>query len=106
MNLGIGPKKTRDDHKDVSNQLYASYAEGRDLRGLVAIVGEEALSDKDKKLLHIAAAFEDKFVRQKKSEDRSIAQSLDLGWELLATLPERMLTRISPDMKKKYYKGA
>src|SRR3989344_5281624 len=71
MNLGIGPKKTRDDHKDVSNQLYAGYAEGRDLRGLVAIVGEEALSEKDKKLLHLAAAFEDKFVRQSKQEDQA-----------------------------------
>jgi len=105
MNLGIGGKKTRDDHKDVANQLYAGYAEGRDLRGLVAIVGEEALSDRDKKQLHLAAAFEDKFVRQAKNEDRSIERSLDLSWELLAALPERMLTRISPDMKKKYYKG-
>jgi len=105
MNLGIGAKKTRDDHKDVANQLYAGYAEGRDLRGLVAIVGEEALSDRDKKQLHLAAAFEDKFVRQAKNEDRAIERSLDLSWELLAALPERMLTRISPDIKKKYYKG-
>ncbi|MBI4152950.1 V-type ATP synthase subunit B [Candidatus Woesearchaeota archaeon] len=105
MNLGIGGEKTRDDHKQVSDQMYANYAEGRDLRGLVAIVGEESLSERDKKLLHFAAAFENQFVRQAKSEDRSIAQSLDLGWELLAAIPARMLTRISPELKKKYYKG-
>lgn len=105
MNLGVGPKKTRDDHKQVSDQMYANYAEGRDLRGLVAIVGEEALSDRDKKLLHFAAAFEDKFVRQGRSEDRTIAGSLDLGWELVSAIPKRMLTRISPELKEKYYKG-
>lgn len=105
MNLGIGKQKTREDHKQSSDQLYANYAEGRDLRGLVAIVGEEALSDRDKKLLHFAAAFEDKFVRQGKHDDRDIKQSLELGWELLATFPKRLLTRISPELKEKYYKG-
>lgn len=105
MNLGIGGKKTRDDHKQMSDQMYANYAEGRDLRGLVAIVGEEALSDRDKRLLHFAAAFEDKFVRQAKNEDRTISRSLDVGWELLNAIPKRMLTRISPELKEKYYKG-
>ncbi len=105
MNLGIGKEKTREDHKQVSDQMYAAYAEGRDMRGLVAIVGEEALSDRDKKLLKFAAEFEDKFVRQKREEDRSIAETLDLGWKLLGILPENELTRISPELKKKYYKG-
>ncbi|MBI2557754.1 V-type ATP synthase subunit B [Candidatus Woesearchaeota archaeon] len=105
MNLGIGPTRTREDHKQVSDQMYASYAEGRDLRGLVAIVGEEALSDRDKKLLKFAAEFEDKFVRQKRDEDRSIAETLDLGWKLLGILPENELTRISPELRKKYYKS-
>ncbi len=105
MNLGIGPTRTRDDHKQASDQMYAAYAEGRDLRGLVAIVGEEALSDRDKRLLKFAAEFEDKFVRQKREEDRSIAETLDLGWNLLGALPENELTRISPELKKKYYKG-
>ena len=104
MNLGIGTVKTREDHKQVSDQLYAAYAEGRDLRGLVAIVGEEALSERDKKLLKFAAEFEDKFVRQKRDEDRSIAETLDLGWNLLSILPENELTRISPELKKKYLK--
>src|SRR3989338_2097728 len=105
MNAGIGPKKTRDDHKQVSDQLYANYAEGRDLRGLVAIVGEEALSDRDKRLLHFAAAFEDKFVRQARNEDRDIQGSLGIGWDLVSAIPKRLLTRISPELKEKYYKG-
>jgi len=104
MNLGIGPAKTRDDHKQVSDQMYAAYAEGRDLRGLVAIVGEEALSDRDRRLLKFAAEFEDKFVRQNRDEDRSIAETLELGWKLLGVLPENELARISPELKKKYYK--
>ena len=104
MNLGIGPTRTREDHRQVSDQLYAAYAEGIDLRGLVAIVGEEALSERDKKFLKFAAEFEDKFVRQKRDEDRSIAETLDLGWELLGLLPENELTRISPELRKKYYK--
>ncbi|MBS3102263.1 V-type ATP synthase subunit B [Candidatus Woesearchaeota archaeon] len=105
MNLGIGAEKTREDHKQVSDQLYAAYAEGRDLRGLVAIVGEEALSSRDKNFLKLAAEFEDKFVRQKKDEDRSISQTLDLGWKLLGLLPENELTRISPELRKRYYKS-
>ena len=104
MNLGIGPKKTRDDHKQVSDQLYSNYAEGVDLRGLVAIVGEEALSERDKLLLKFAEFFEDKFVRQSPKEDRGIQNSLGIGWKLMGTIPERMLTRISPELKKKYYK--
>jgi len=104
MNLGIGPEKTRDDHKQVSDQMYAAYAEGRDLRGLVAIVGEEALSDRDKKFLKFAEQFEDKFVRQSRDEDRSIQETLDLGWKLISILPENELTRISPELKKKYFK--
>ncbi len=103
MNSGIGPGKTREDHKAVSDQLYAAYAEGRDLRGLVAIVGKEALSDRDKKFLEFADIFEDRFVRQGYEEDRSIEQTLDLSWELLAMLPEEQLTRIDPKLIEKYH---
>ena len=106
MNLGIGAKNTREDHKQVSDQLYAGYAEGRDLRGLVAIVGEEALSARDKRFLKFAESFEGRFVRQKRTEDRTIQQTLNLGWELLGSFPENELTRISPELKKKYYKAA
>ena len=104
MNMGIGDKKTRDDHKQVSDQMYANYAEGVDLRGLVAIVGEEALSERDKLLLDFAKEFEEQFVKQGKNEDRSIKKSLDLAWSLLRKIPEHMLTRLSPELKKKYYK--
>ncbi len=103
MNLGIGNGKTREDHKQVSDQLYAFYAEGRDLRGLVAIVGEESLSERDRRLLKFAAEFEEKFVKQAKSENRSIADTLDIGWKLLSVIPENELTRISPELKAKYY---
>ncbi|MEK6968241.1 MAG: V-type ATP synthase subunit B, partial [Nanoarchaeota archaeon] len=106
MNLGIGKERTREDHKQVSDQLYANYAEGRDLRGLVAIVGEEALSERDRRLLKFADEFEDKFVRQKRDEDRTIVRTLDISWEMLGKIPEQELSRLSPEMKKKYYKAA
>ena len=105
MNLGIGSDKTREDHKQVSDQLYAAYAEGRDLRGLVAIVGEEALSDRDKKFLKFADKYEKRFITQRRDEDRSINQTLDLGWELLGIIPENELTRIDPELRKKHYKA-
>ncbi len=104
-NMGIGPEKTRDDHKNVSDQMYANYAEGVDLRGLVAIVGEEALSEKDRLLLNFAQLFEQKIVTQGRKEDRSIKRSLDVCWESLRSMPERMLTRVSPALKQKYYGG-
>jgi V/A-type H+-transporting ATPase subunit B len=72
---------------------------------LVAIVGEEALSDRDKKLLKFAEEFEAQFVTQDRREDREIIKSLGLGWELLSKIPKRMLTRISPELKNKFWKG-
>ena len=103
MNAGIGPGYTREDHKPVSDQLYAGYAEGRDLRGLVAIVGKEALSDKDRAFLDFADVFENRFVRQGKEEDRTIEETLDLGWDLLSSLPEGQLTRIDRKWVQKYH---
>lgn len=103
MNQGIGANKTREEHKAVSDQCYAAYAEGRDLRGLVAIVGKEALSERDRKFLEFADAFEERFVRQGREEDRSIEESLDLGWELLAMLPESQLTRLDRKWIEKYH---
>ncbi|HWG91831.1 MAG TPA: ATP synthase subunit B [Candidatus Thermoplasmatota archaeon] len=103
MNAGIGKDTTRDDHKGVSDQAYAGYAEGRDLRGLVAIVGKEALSARDRAFLEFADIFEDRFVRQGKDEDRSIAQTLDLAWELLGNIPEQQLTRLDRKLIEKYY---
>ena len=103
MNLGIGKGRTREDHKVVSDQLYAFYAEGRDLRGLVAIVGEEALSERDKNLLKFAEEFEKHFVTQGKNEDRSIFETLGDSWKLLGAIPKDELTRISPDLRDKFY---
>ncbi|HDQ07702.1 MAG TPA: V-type ATP synthase subunit B [Methanoculleus sp.] len=103
MNAGIGEGKTREDHKKVSDQMYAGYAEGNDLRGLVAIVGKDALSERDQLLLEFADHFENRFVRQGHDEDRSIEESLDLGWELLATLPEELLVRIDRDLIRKFH---
>jgi V/A-type H+-transporting ATPase subunit B len=103
MNSGIGEGHTREDHKAVSDQLYAAYAEGKDLRGLVAIVGKDALSDRDKKLLEFADMFEDRFVRQGPEEDRDIETTLSIGWELLAELPESLLVRIDNKFIEKYH---
>ncbi|WP_332450855.1 ATP synthase subunit B [Methanoculleus sp.] len=103
MNLGIGKGHTREDHKKVSDQLYAAYAEGNDLRGLVAIVGKDALSERDRMFLEFADLFEDRFVRQGLYEDRSIEETLDLGWDLLATLPEEQLVRIDRELIQKYH---
>ena len=103
MNSGIGEGQTREDHKAVSDQMYAGYAEGNDLRGLVAIVGKDALSERDRKFLEFADMFEDQFVRQGKDEDRSIETTLEIGWNLLAELPEAQLTRIDNEMIAKYH---
>ncbi|MBC7086188.1 MAG: ATP synthase subunit B [Methanomethylovorans sp.] len=103
MNSGIGSGKTREDHKAVSDQMYAAYAEGRDLRGLVAIVGKEALSERDQKILEFADLFEDRFVRQGRNEDRSIEDTLNIAWSILAELPEALLTRIDNKFIVKYH---
>ncbi len=102
MSLGIGPGKTREDHRNVSDQVYASYAYGRDLRRLVAIVGEEALTELDRAYLAFAEQFEGRFISQR-NEDRSIEETLGIGWELLAGLPVDELKRISPEFIDRYH---
>jgi V/A-type H+-transporting ATPase subunit B len=104
MNLGIGEGKTRDDHRAVANQLYAAYAQGRDLRRLVAIVGEEALSDTDRRYLHFADEFEKLIVGQGES-GRSIEDTLRISWELLSGLPLNELKRVR-DFIDKYHPTA
>ncbi len=104
MNSGIGEGKTRDDHKAVSDQMYALYAEGRDMRGLVAIVGKDALSERDQKVLEFADLFEDRFVRQSRDEDRHITDdTLRIAWEILSELPESQLARIDNKFIEKYH---
>ena len=104
MNQGIGPKRTREDHRGMADQLYASYAQGKDIRALSAIVGEEALSDTDRKFLKVAQRFENMFVRQGPNEDRSIEQTLDLGWQVIEPLSDTEIKRIKPELVEKYRK--
>ena len=100
MDNGIGEGYTRKDHGDVSDQLYALYSEGESLRDLVSIVGEDALSERDEKILNFTRKFEEHFVDQGAGTDRSIEESLDLSWKLLSLVPEDELTRIDPEMKE------
>jgi V/A-type H+-transporting ATPase subunit B len=102
MNLGIGKERTREDHRGVADQLYAGYAQGRDLRALGAVVGEEALSETDRRYLKFADEFEKKYIRQARDEDRSIERTLDISWELLAMLPEGELKRVKQEHIEKY----
>jgi len=104
MDRGIGEGRTRADHADVANQLYAGYAEGCDLRDLVAIVGEDALSERDKAYLAFADAFEQRFVSQESHEDRSIEQTLTIAWELFLLLPRSELKKIDEKYIGKYLK--
>jgi V/A-type H+-transporting ATPase subunit B len=104
MNAGIGPGKTREDHKSVSDQLYAAYAQGRELRGLVAIVGEDALNERDLQLLKFSDIFEDQFLRQSRDEDRSINEgTLDLAWDLLSNIDTKYLVRLDQKWIDKYH---
>jgi V/A-type H+-transporting ATPase subunit B len=100
---GIGVGKTREDHSGVLNQLFAAYAAGKDAKELMTILGESALSDTDKLYAKFADAFEQKFVGQGNETDRTIEETLDLGWELLSILPEEELKRIKPEFIEKYH---
>ena len=102
MSGGIGDERTREDHSGVSDQLYSAYAEGRDLRDLVAVVGEEALTERDQKFLQFADAFEEEFITQANDEDRAIQETLDLGWKLLSILPKSELKRVKEEFIPKY----
>ncbi len=99
---GIGPGKTREDHADLSNQLFGAYARGLQAKELAVILGEAALSDTDKAFVAFADAFEDRFIRQGKHEERSVAETLALGWELVALLPRTELKRIRDEFVEKY----
>jgi V/A-type H+-transporting ATPase subunit B len=101
-NSAIGKGKTREDHKQVSDQLFAAYANGIDIRKLVAIIGEEALTENDRRYLKFADTFEKNFLHQG-DRNRELEESLDLAWALLSMLPETELKRISSDHIGKYY---
>ncbi|KXB07939.1 ATP synthase subunit B, partial [candidate division MSBL1 archaeon SCGC-AAA382N08] len=103
MKDGIGEGQTREDHDGVSNQIYSAYAEGRDVRSLVEVVGEEALSERDRRYLEFSDKFEDEFLSQGEDEDRNLEETLIIGWDLLAELPEDELKRVEPEHIDKYH---
>ena len=103
MDDGIGEGLTRGDHGDVSDQLYAAYAEGEDLRDLVNIVGREALSERDNQFLDFADRFEEEFVEQGFDTNRDIEETLTIGWDLLSMLPKDELNRVGEEYIEEYY---
>ncbi|MBQ9901773.1 MAG: V-type ATP synthase subunit B [Clostridia bacterium] len=103
MKDGIGEGFTRADHAALSNQLFASYAKVQDARSLASVIGEEELSESDKKLLEFGKKFENMFIRQSENEARSMEQSLTLGWELLSELPREELDRVDNETLEKFY---
>jgi V/A-type H+-transporting ATPase subunit B len=102
MKDGIGPGMTREDHKDVSSQLFACYARVKNVRNLAAIIGEEELAPLDKQYLRFGERFEAEFLSQGEDENRSIGETLDLGWKLLACLPRTELIRVSKKLIEQY----
>jgi V-type H+-transporting ATPase subunit B len=103
MKSAIGEGLTRKDHGDVSNQLYAKYAIGRDAASMKAVVGEEALSSEDKLALEFLEKFERQFIQQSAYDKRTIFDSLDIGWSLLRIFPKELLNRINPKLLDEFY---
>jgi len=99
---GVGEGKTREDHAQLKDQLYASYAQGKEVRELAVVLGESSLDDTDKAHLAFADAYEQHFLRQDETQERTIAESLDIGWKLLKLLPRESLKRVKPEMIEKY----
>lgn len=106
MKDGIGKGFTREDHQDLANQLFSSYAHVGEARALASVIGEDELSAIDKKYLQFGAAFEETFISQGMEENRSITETLDKGWELLSILPREELDRVDTVILKQYYKSA
>ncbi|XP_013930196.1 PREDICTED: V-type proton ATPase subunit B, kidney isoform [Thamnophis sirtalis] len=103
MKSAIGEGMTRKDHGDVSNQLYACYAIGKDVQAMKAVVGEEALSADDLLYLEFLQKFEKQFIAQGAYENRTIFESLDIGWQLLRIFPKELLKRIPESILAEYY---
>ncbi|MDI6873152.1 MAG: V-type ATP synthase subunit B [Actinomycetota bacterium] len=99
---GIGPGKTREDHSPLSNQLFSAYARGKEAKELAVILGEAALSEEDRLFVQFSEAFEDRFIRQGEYEDRSIEETLTIGWDLLRILPRAELKRVKEEHIRKY----
>lgn len=103
MRGGIGDGRTRRDHGDLSNQLYAGYSRGVEARELAVVLGESALTDEDILFLRFAQEFEEKFIKQGEYENRSIFETLDLGWKLLRMLPKSSLKRVRPEYLEEFW---
>jgi len=103
MKSAVGKGMTRNDHFPVSTQLYACYAIGKDNQAMKAVVGEDALTDRDKLYLEFVDKFENQFLNQGYNEERDIFTSLDLAWKLLRTFPKEMLTKIPANILEEYY---
>ncbi len=104
MKDGIGEGFTRFDHPEVANQLFASYAKVQEVRALASVIGEDELTDMDKLYIRFGAEFENKFIGQERTENRSINMTLDLAWKLLRILPESELDRLTPEILEKKYR--
>ena len=104
MKDGIGTGYTREDHQDVANQLFSCYAKVGDARALASVIGEDELSPLDKTYLKFGQEFEKIFVGQGEGENRTITETLDLGWKLLGMLPREELDRVDTKILDKYYK--
>lgn len=105
MKDGIGEEYTREDHADLSSQIFSAYSKVQDIRALSQIIGEDDLSDVDKLYLKFGRELEESFIAQRPNENRSITETLDLGWDIISILPETELDRIPPEMVKKYYRS-
>lgn len=101
-NKGIGKGKTREDHADTMNQLFSAYARGKQAKELAVVLGESALSEMDKRYAAFSTAFEEEYVSQGYQNDRSIEQTLAIGWKLLGMLPRTELKRIHPEYLDQY----
>lgn len=106
MKDGIGEGYTREDHPQLANQLFSSYARVQEVRALASVIGEDELSDIDRKYMEFGRAFENQFLAQNMSEERDMEHTLDLGWMLLGMLPKEELDRVSADILDKYYNPA
>lgn len=105
MKDGIGKGYTREDHNEISNQLFASYSYVQDVISLSQVIGEDELSSVDKIYMEFGKEFESRFLNQGFEDNRSIDETLDLAWDIISILPESQLDRISPETLKKYYRG-
>ena len=104
MDQAVGEGKTREDHRELSNQLYAAYAQGMEIREMAMVMGEASLSEMDRKYLEFADEFERRFVSQKENEDRTVEETLDIGWQLLKIIPRSELKRVRDEYIEKYGK--